>query len=96
MKFTDEHYQFLHSIVKPIDDEERRRRYSRGEFVNAHNVNDLTTRYCWDLFYASRTQLRVTNPDLDNEVWEVIKEYQDSHILTALKKIVGVQIEREY
>ena len=63
------------------------KRYETGDFDRPLAVNDLQTRFCWDMFYrgvTSRTSVGGLYTYLD-----------DSHILTALKRICP-KVTRRY
>lgn len=94
MKFSEKDFKFLEEQIKPLDTEERRRRYSEGQFVNPYAVKDLTKRYCWDLFFAAQVLYRQGGGEFYAELWD--EDYNDSHIETAVRKIVSVEIPKEY
>ena len=86
MKIHPEHLETLRAAIVPLDTQERRDRYLRGEFSNANRCKDLNARYRWDLLYATRLKIGDgvgIKGDLD------LYEYlNDTHIDTALKSIV--------
>lgn len=63
-------------------------RYEGGEFPLSERVKDLNTRFQFDLFYNVRQ-------DLPDSAKEELYTMMDSHIQTALRKIVPT-ITRRY
>lgn len=80
MKMAVPDFEALRAAIKPLDTEARRETYRNGEFPRAELVKDLDTRYRWDLFWAVGG-LRKVLPD-------VVHDYKDAHIDTALRRIV--------
>ena len=76
MKITAEQLETMRSFIAPHDTDERRARYLAGDFPRAAAVQNLDTRYRWDLFYVAHIP------------WELLEGCYDAHIETALKRIV--------
>ncbi len=81
MKMTSAHRDQLRTAIEPLDTAERRVRYRTGQFPRADKVNDLNTRYRWDLFWAVKGYEL-----LPRDVHGCI--YNSDHIDTALRSIV--------
>ena len=80
MKIKPEHLEEMRKFIAPIDTEERREQYRKGDFPRAEAVKDLNKRYRWDLFNVSVSAKWVCN---------VLYKYShDEHIETALRSIV--------
>jgi len=77
-KIAGEALERMASAIRPFDTDSTRERYRRREFPRAEMVKDVNRRYRWDLFYAAGSGRILP----DNE------ELNDSHIETALRKIV--------
>lgn len=77
MKVTPEHRIALRALIAPLDTEAVRARYIARDFPRAELVNDLDTRYRWDLFHAARGYEAVRDGD-----------YTTAHLDTALRAIV--------
>lgn len=77
MKMIDEHLRELKRLITPLDTEERRRDYRKGNYPRAELTKDLNRRYRWDLFWSANA-------------YDLIKDggYEDSHIYTALKSFI--------
>ena len=58
-------------------------RYKRGDFPRSEKVKDLQRRFCFDLFYASGIRIG----DGIGINGDIIGNYNDEHIYTALKRI---------
>lgn len=80
MKMAQPDFQKLQAAIAPLDTLARREAYRNGEFPRAEMVNDLNVRYRWDLFWAVGG-MRGVIPD-------VMHDYKDAHIDTALRRIV--------
>jgi hypothetical protein len=65
----------IRQAIVPLDTEIRREEYRNGQFPRAEFVKDINRRYRWDLYWACGK--RFGQDDL-----------LDSHIDTALKKII--------
>jgi hypothetical protein len=79
MRIDPASFEALRERVAALDTPDLRERYRRGDFVRAHLVRDLDTRYRWDLFFACRG-------------YEVLVDSADpaaAHIATALRRIVA-------
>ena len=81
MKVTTAHLAAIREAITPLDTAERRTLYREGKFPRADKVNDLDTRYRWDLYYAAA---RVTGGVPDST-----DGYNTAHIDTALKRVVA-------
>jgi hypothetical protein len=84
MKFSNEDFAALKSVIEPLDTDERREIYRQGNFPLAWKVKDLNRRYRWDLYW-----LAVRN---GNSLPDSTHGYNDAHIDTALRRIVPVII----
>lgn len=82
MKMADGHFTALKVLIEPLDTDDRREKYRKGKFPNADGVGDLEMRYRWDLFWAVDGYGAIRN------VAAYTPEYEDSHIDTALRRIV--------
>lgn len=82
MKITAEHLANLAQAIEPLDTPERRTAYRSGDFPRADAVKDLDKRYRWDLFWAAW--------DAAGQSPDFLAQYNDSHIDTALRRIVPV------
>lgn len=80
MKMAAPDFEALKAAITLLDTPARRETYCNGEFPRADKVNDLNVRYRWDLFWAVGG-LRKVLPD-------VVHDYKDAHIDTALRRIV--------
>jgi hypothetical protein len=80
MKMAKPDFEKLKAAIESQDTEVRRAAYRRGEFPRADKVNDLNTRYRWDLLWDAGGLRRVL---------DVEHNYNDRHIDTALRKIVS-------
>ncbi|HSW91502.1 MAG TPA: hypothetical protein VLG09_02560 [Candidatus Saccharimonadales bacterium] len=84
MKLSKEHYELLEQAISKLDTPELRDKYIASDFAHSERVKDLDKRYRWDLYWEARRN----NPghrgfgDIDCGL------YNDSHIDTALRKIV--------
>lgn len=84
MKMSTAHFDALRQAIEPLDTPERRDAYREGRFPRADKVNDLDTRYRWDLFWHSGGYRHIKDPLALNGC-----EYNDAHIDTALRRIVS-------
>lgn len=66
--------------IAPLDTEERRDRYRRGDYPRADKTRDLDKRYRWDLFWEVATEFKWCDDGTEG--------YRDSHIDTALRSVV--------
>ena len=78
MKITGHVFDELQQACAMVDTPELRERYRNKQFINADKTIDLNRRYRWDVFYVAKAYY--TFPPGNN--------YQDSHIYTALKRII--------
>lgn len=69
--------QAMRERIEPLDTEETRAAYREGRFPRAELVQDLDTRYRWDLFHATKCRELVG-----------LGEVTSAHIDTALRRIV--------
>ncbi len=83
MKVSPADLKTLSDAIAPLDDAETRERYRHGDFPRADAVQDLDKRYRWDLFWSA-----FNTPNMDVRRVLASGEYDDSHIYTALRKIV--------
>mgnify|MGYP003657382394 FL=1 len=85
MKFTKEHLNILKTGVNKVLDANPNAvvMYSKGEFFRADKVKDLQKRFCFDLFYASGVKIG----DGIGTYGDIIGEYTDDHLYTALKVV---------
>jgi hypothetical protein len=63
--------------LAPLDSEERRAMYKRGDYPRAALTKDLAMRYRWDLFWLAVAA-----------GFKFSKEYNNAHVDTALRRIV--------
>lgn len=80
MKVTTDHLDRLRAGIAPLDTGEARDVYRTGDFPRADRVNDLNMRYRWDLLWAAAAA--------DRSIYDVLSEYKDTHIDTALRAVV--------
>ena len=85
MKFTREHLNILKTGVDKVLEAHPNAvvMYSKGEFPRADKAKDLQKRFCFDLFYASGVKIG----DGIGTHGEIIGEYTDDHLYTALKAV---------
>lgn len=88
MKFTQEHLSILKTgIDKAIEsnggEEALVSIYKEGAFPRADKTKDLQRRFCWDLFWASGVKIG----DGIGTHGDIIGDYTDEHIYTALRSI---------
>lgn len=79
MKLDRSTVERMRVALAPLDTDERREAYRRGEFPRADRVKDLDKRYRWDLWYMVPARWDLVPEDVDN-----------AHIDTALRRIVPV------
>lgn len=84
LKMSDQHFAALQSAIQPLDSDARRQQYRDGDFPRADKVKDLNMRYRWDLFWGAKGYdvLRQSPDGYESG------QYYDSHIDSALRKIV--------
>lgn len=86
MKFTPADYEFLLAQIRPFDTPARRYAYANGQFRHADRTADNLNRYRWDLFWAARD---AANAPAKEYRWKGLsRDYNDSHIVTALRHAV--------
>lgn len=85
MKIKPEHLDVLKSAIAPLDTEQMREIYRRGDFPNADKVKDLAMRYRWDLFYLSKIKI---GDGVGMSGLPLYGYMNDSHIDTALKSFI--------
>lgn len=86
LKIKKEDLEFLKGKIKPIDTQENREKYLRGDFSNSDRCKDLNKRYRWDLLYSSRISIGDgvgTQGDLNLYAY-----LNDEHIDSALKSFI--------
>lgn len=83
MRMTDADFQELARLVVPLDVQERRIAYREGRYPRAEFTKDVNKRYRWDLLFAAGGRFRE-----GNFMTELYKYLNDSHIDTALKKLI--------
>jgi hypothetical protein len=82
MKMKPEHFARLNALVEPLDTWWRRNKYLKKDFPYADKCKDFNQRYRSDLLW-------LTNDESRNQLFKELSEYlNDTHIDTALKKIV--------
>ena len=92
MKMKQEHFDEIKRLIEEYIESEGGteamvKRYETGDFDRPLAVKDLQTRFCWDMFYRGvicRTSVHGLYTYLN-----------DSHILTALKRICP-KVTRRY
>jgi hypothetical protein len=95
MKMKKEHINILKQGIADIfaryDKETLILEYETGQFARADKVKDLQRRFCFDLFFA--TGLRIGDGiGIDGDI---IGDYNDDHLYTALKSICP-KVTRRY
>lgn len=90
MKMSQEHQDLLAEAIRPIDTEHVRDAYRQGKFPRADKVNDVDTRYRWDLYHHSGAGQKLRDSFTDDEKWSNGGNgpYTSAHIDSALKRIV--------
>ena len=93
MKFTKEHLAILKKGIEAVlnNNPNALEVYETGQFVKSEKVKDLQTRFCFDLFHTSGVKIGDgvgTNGD-------IIGDYNDNHLLTALKAVCPT-VTRKY
>ena len=93
MKFTSEHLAILKAGVDKVleDNPHAVELYEQGLFSMPNTVKDLQRRFCFDMFYASRIKIG----DGVGTSGDIIGDYNDEHIFTALKAVCP-KVERKY
>jgi len=91
MKIPAKAIKALWTAITPLDTDDRRDRYIRGDIPRADAVKDLNKRYRWDLFWEVRGHNIVGNA----MGAQLFSETLDSHIDTALRRIVPALLEGE-
>lgn len=81
MKVSAEQFETFRLAIEPLDTPELREQYQTGAFPRSDQVNDLDTRYRWDLFWVAWHNNRQLRDIVDGGL-------KDSHINTALRRIV--------
>lgn len=80
MKIDRQTVERWRQAIAPFDTPETRARYVARDIPNAHTVRDINVRYAFDLLWAAIDSGAMAYTDLSG--------YQDSHIRTALGRIV--------
>lgn len=85
MKFTAEHLAILKAGIDRVltNNPDAPEWYETGRFARSEKVQDLQKRFCFDLFYASRIKIG----DGVGTQGDIIGNYTDSHLYTALKQV---------
>ena len=83
MKITDADFQQLANSISPLDTEDRRQLYRTGQYPRSEFTRDVNKRYRWDLLFAAGGRFYE-----GNFMAKLYSYLNDSHIDTALKKIV--------
>ena len=83
MKIKPEHFEYLKQRIKPLDSEERRNMYKSSIFPAS---TDVEKRYRWDLLWISKIKIG-DGVGMKGDI-DLYAYMNDSHIDTALKKIV--------
>lgn len=78
VKVTEQHVAALKELIEPVDTDDVREKYRKGEFPRADAVEDLDVRYRWDLFHAVKGYSAFGDDH----------GYNSDHIDTALRSIV--------
>lgn len=89
MKIRQEHFDVLKKTIDAFlaENPDLVSRYEHGDFYNSDKVQCLQTRFCFDVLYLAK---------LNRYVCDTLYKYlNDSHILTALKKICP-KVEKKY
>lgn len=80
MKASPEFRAAVAAAIAPVNNEENRDRYRRGDFPRAEKTKDLNMRYRWDLYWhANAVAGRFDTSGLN-----------DAHIDTVLRSIVAL------
>ena len=92
MKFTKEHTAILKvGIDKVLNNNPKIvEAYENGAFQRSESVKNLQTRFCFDLFHASGVKIG----DGIGTQGDIVGDYQDTHILTALKTVCPVVVRK--
>ena len=95
MKMTKQHLNILKQGIDEILTRYNKETlivlYETGQFARADKVKDLQKRFCFDLYFA--TGLRIG--DGIGTDGDIIGDYSDDHIYTALKSICP-KVTRRY
>lgn len=93
MKVTKEHTRILKRGIDRVlsDNPDAVERYEKGKFYKSESVKDLQRRFCFDLYHASG----VTIGDGVGTSGDIIGNYNDDHIYTALKTVCP-KITKQY
>ena len=85
MKFTEDHLAILKAGIDRvlINNPNAPEWYEAGRFARSEKVKDLQKRFCFDLFHASRIKIG----DGIGIQGDIVGEYTDSHLYTALKQV---------
>ncbi len=83
MKFPADKFEQLKTWIESAETDEIREAYRSGNIPRADAVKDINKRYRWDLYWHVLNQ-----HDRDHTWREFTSELNDSHIDTALKRIV--------
>ena len=94
MKMTQDHLDLLQKGIDNLFDvyseEVLVEAYETGQIGNADKVKDLQKRFCFDLFYATGIKIG----DGVGTQGDIIGNYSDAHVYTALKSICPTVTKR--
>ena len=79
------------ALITPLDTPERRERYIAGDFPRSAGVQDLDTRYRWDLYWASGASANV----FEWAATRGVDDLKDAHVDTMLRRIVPMLGQEE-
>ena len=93
MKFTVEHLSILKAGIDRvlINNPNAPELYEAGHFARSEKVKDLQKRFCFALFYASHIKIG----DGIGTQGDIIGNYTDIHLYTALKQVCP-KITKQY
>tara|TARA_R110000772_G_scaffold135763_1_gene244337 strand:+ start:77 stop:358 length:282 start_codon:yes stop_codon:yes gene_type:complete len=93
MKFTTEHLTKLKAAIDTVLEKHPNAiyEYEHGHMHSPDKVKCLQTRFCYDLMYASKFKIG----DGIGIQGDINGDYNDSHILTALKAVCP-KVIRQY
>jgi hypothetical protein len=83
MKITDEDFKKLAEMITPLDTPERRAAYKQGNYPRSEFTRNVNKRYRWDLLFKAGGLFQQ-----GNFMSELYRYLNDSHIDTALRKLV--------
>ena len=80
MKASKEQIDKLRNAIAPLDTQERRARYLRGDYPRSENTRDLDVRYAFDLLWEAIDAGDLSYSDIEN--------LNDAQTATALRNVV--------